>query len=110
MIYELRRYECTPGQLKNLNELMEALAVPVFKKVGMKFMAAWKPEVGDDENTLIYLLGHEDMGAREKAWKAFYEDSEWVQKRAELAKKYGGPIVARSTSVFLTPTSYSPMK
>ena len=74
MLYELRRYECTPGQLKNLNELMEVLAVPVFKKVGMTFLGAWKPEVGDDENTLVYLLGHQDMGARERAWKAFYED------------------------------------
>ena len=110
MLYELRRYECTPGQLKNLNELMEVLAVPVFKKVGMTFLGAWKPEVGDDENTLVYLLGHQDMGARERAWKAFYEDPEWVAKRAELAKKHGGPLVARTHSVFLTPTSYSPMK
>ena len=110
MIYEMRRYECTPGQMKNLNELMESLAVPVFKKVGMTFLGAWKPEVGDDENTLIYLLGHADMGAREKSWKAFYEDPEWVTKRAELAKKYGGPLVARSLAVFLTPTGYSPMK
>ena len=50
------------------------------------------------------------MGARERAWKAFYEDPEWVAKRAELAKKHGGPLVARTHSVFLTPTSYSPMK
>ena len=110
MIYEMRRYECTPGQLKNLNELMESLAVPVFKKVGMTFLGAWKPEVGDDENTLIYLLGHADMGARERSWKAFYEEPEWVTKRAELAKKYGGPLVSRSLAVFLTPTGYSPMK
>jgi len=110
MIYEMRRYECTPGNLKNLHELMEVLAVPVFKKVGMTFVAAWKPEVGDDENTLIYILAYADMGARQKAWKAFYEDQEWVTKRAELAKKYGGPIVARSSAVFLAPTSYSPLK
>ena len=89
---------------------MEVLAVPVFKKVGMTFLGAWKPEVGDDENTLVYLLGHQDMGARERAWKAFYEDPEWVAKRAELVKKHGGPLVARTHSVFLTPTSYSPMK
>jgi NIPSNAP len=110
MIYELRRYECMPGQLKNVNELMEVLAVPVFKKVGMTFLGAWKPEVGDDENTLVYLLGYPDMGSRERAWKAFYEDPEWVTKRAEFAKKYGGPVVARTSSVFLTPTRYSPMQ
>jgi len=104
MIYEMRRYECTPGNLKNLNELMEQLAVPVFKKVGMTFIGAWKPEVGDDENTLIYMLGYP------KSWKAFYEDQEWITKRAELAKKYGGPIVARSTGIFLAPTTYSPLK
>jgi hypothetical protein len=46
--------------LKNLNELMEVLAIPVIKKIGMTFIGAWKPEVGDDENTLIYLLGHQE--------------------------------------------------
>lgn len=110
MIYELRRYECTPGNFKNLGELMEVLAVPVFKKVGMTMVGAWKPEVGDDENTLVYMLAYPDMGAREKMWKAFYEDKEWLTKRAELAKKYGGPIVARSSSVFLVPTGYSPLQ
>ena len=110
MIYELRRYECLPGQLKNLNEIMETAAVPVFKRVGMTFLGAWKPEVGDDENTLVYLLAYPDMGAREKCWKAFYDDPEWTTKRAELTKKFGGPSVARGSGIFLAPTSYSPMK
>jgi hypothetical protein len=110
MIYELRRYEAMPGQLKNLDELMETLAVPVFKKVGMTLIGAWKPEVGDDEQTVVYMLAYPDMGARQKCWKAFYEDPEWTSKRAELAKKFGGPVVARGSSVFLGPTSYSPLK
>ncbi len=110
MIYELRRYEAVPGQLKNLHELMETLAVPVFKKVGMTFVGAWMPEVGDDEQTLVYMLGYPDMGARQKMWKAFYEDKEWVTKRAELAKKFGGPCVAHGSGTFLAPTAYSPMK
>ncbi len=110
MIYEQRRYECLPGQIANLHRLMEELAVPVFKKVGMTFVGAWTPEVGDDENTLIYLLAYEDMGARQRAWDAFWVDPEWVDGRVRYAEMAGGPLVAKSNSVFLKPSGYSPLQ
>jgi hypothetical protein len=110
VIYELRRYEALPGKLSQLHELMETLALPLFKKLGMQVIAFWTPVVGDDENTLIYMLGYEDMGAREEAWKAFYADPEWVSTRPKLAAKHGGPVVGKYQGTFLTPTSYSPLQ
>ena len=110
MIYEMRRYECLPGKLADLNELMDKVAVPMFEKQGMTVVGAWKPVVGDDENTLVYMLAYEDMGARQKMWAAFYSDPEWQKGRAEITAKVGGPIVAKMTGVFLEPTSYSPLK
>lgn len=107
MIYEMRRYDCLPGKMANLHELMETVAIPVFKRLGMKVVACWNPEVGEDENALIYVLGYKDMGARQTAWDKFWVDPEWTAKRAELAKKFGGPIVAKSSSMFLKPTKYS---
>ncbi len=110
MIYEMRRYDAYPGKMTALHELMETLAVPVFERLGMKVVGAWNPAVGDDENALIYLLAYEDMGARQKAWDKFWVDPEWTSKRTELAKKFGGPIVAKNNSVFLKPAAYSPLK
>ena len=110
MIYEMRRYEALPGKIGQLHELMETLALPVFKKLGMKLIACWTPAVGDDEGTLIYILGYEDMGVRERAWKALYAHPDWITTRPQLAAKFGGPVVGKIHSVFLEPTAYSPMQ
>jgi hypothetical protein len=110
VIYELRRYEALPGKLGQLHELMESLAIPLAKRHGMRLIAFWTPVVGDDENTLIYIVGYEDMGARERAWKAFYADPEWISTRPKLAAKFGGPVVGKYHGVLLEPTSYSPLK
>ncbi len=110
MIYEIRRYECLPGKLGALNELMEKYAVPLFEKHGMTVVGAWVPSVGDDENTLIYMLSYPDMGVREKAWDAFFADPEWHAGRSEIGQKAGGPLVGHGDSSFLKPTSYSPLK
>jgi hypothetical protein len=106
----MRRYECLPNKLGNLHELMENLAIPVFKKLGMQVVGCWTPVVGDDENTLIYILAYEDMGARQKAWEKFWKDPEWIEGRAKLGAKFGGPVVSKSHSVFLEPTTYSDLK
>lgn len=110
MIYEMRRYDAYPGKMANLHELMETLAIPVFKRLGMTVVGCWNPAVGDDENALMYLLAYDDMGARQKAWDSFWVDPEWTKGRAELAAKFGGPIVAKSNSVFLKPAAYSALK
>jgi hypothetical protein len=110
MIYEMRRYDGLPGMMANLHELMKTLAFPVFRRLGIKVVGCFNPIVGDDENCLIYLLGYEDMGARQTAWEQFLVDPEWTSGRAALAEKFGGPVVAKSHSVFLKATDYSAMK
>jgi len=109
MIYELRSYECVPGAIGKLNELMETLAVSTFARHGMRLIGAWTPEVGGNTGTLVYLLAYDDMGVRQRAWEAFRQDAEWKSGRAELAAKFGGPIVARTDSMLLAPTTYSPL-
>ena len=110
MIYELRTYQCLPGGIRPLHDLMEELAIPLFKKLGMTFVGAWTPEVGGDENTLMYILGYEDMGARQKAWDTFWEHPEWKEGRGKYAREFGGPIVSHSDSMFLKPARYSPLE
>ena len=110
MIYEMRRYECLPGKLASLNNLMGTLALPIMKKHGMTVVGAWTPVVGDVEGTLIYILAFDNMNEWKAKWADFYADPEWKEKRAEIAKKEGGPIVAKVSNVFIAPTSYSPLQ
>jgi hypothetical protein len=109
MLYELRRYEAMPGKMAQLHELMETLAFPVFKRLGITVIGAWNGEIGDSEHALHYMLAYENMGARQEAWDKFWVDPEWTEKRAELGKKFGGPVVANSSSMFLKPAKYSPL-
>jgi hypothetical protein len=109
MIYEYRRYECMPGKLAALDELMTTIAVPIFNRLGMKLIGAWHPVVGDIEATVIYILAFNSMDERNEKWKAFYDDREWNEKRPIFAEKQGGPVVRSTSNVFLSPTSYSPL-
>ena len=72
MIYEMRRYEATPGKMAALNEVMESLAVPVFEKVGMRLVGAWTPVAGDYTNALSYMLAWESLNEREEKWQEFF--------------------------------------
>jgi hypothetical protein len=110
MIYEYRRYECMPGKFQVLDEVMKDLAVPIFNRLGMKLVGAWHPVVGDVEGTVIYILAFNDMEERNAKWDAFYADPEWKEKRAAIAKREGGPIAARSSNLFLSAASYSPIR
>ena len=109
MIYELRRYEALPGKIGALNEVMESLAVPTFKKVGMRLIGAWVPMVGDYNNALQYMLAWESMNEREDKWQEFFKHPDWVSGREEVGKKYG-PLVEKEIHYFLGPTSYSPLQ
>jgi len=109
MIYELRRYEVESGKMQVLQNMMEHMAVPVFKKYGMHFVGAWTITIGDRENTLVYMLAYESMDVRTKSWAAFHKDPGWLKDKNDTYKKEG-QLVTKQTSCFLTPEVYSPLK
>lgn len=107
MIYELRNYECMPGKLAALNDRFANVTIKLFEKHGIKVVGFWTEDVGTS-NTLVYMLGFEDMGHRDKAWAAFRSDPVRAQAFAESER--AGPLVAKITNKILRPTAYSPMK
>ena len=109
MIYEMRRYECYPGKLPDLQELMDKAALPTFKKHDMKFIGGWTSISGEPDGTLIYLLAFDSLDDRMRKWEAFHKDAWWLEQRKAYREKAGGPIVARQTNVFLKPAPYSPL-
>jgi hypothetical protein len=69
----------------------------------------WSPTTGDNaENTLVYILAYPSKEAREKAWKDFLADPEWIKAKADSEKD--GALVAKVDSRFMTPTEYSSIK
>ncbi|MBX9964299.1 MAG: NIPSNAP family protein [Burkholderiales bacterium] len=108
MIYELRIYHCMPGRLPDLNKRFETITLKIWERHGIRQAGFWTVLVGDSNQDLYYLLEWKDMAERERVWNGFMADPEWQEKRAETERN--GPLVAKITNLFLTPTQYSRIK
>jgi hypothetical protein len=108
MIYEMRVYEAVPGRLPDLLKRFEAKTLKIWEKHGIRQAGFFTTLVGEHNQHLTYFLAWESLAEREKKWNAFFADPEWISARAETEKN--GAIVARVSSQFLTPTSFSSVK
>ena len=108
--FELRTYTAAPGKLEALHKRFREHTNELFKKHGMTMVGYWTPaDAPRNKDTLIYILAFPDRDAREKAWKEFRADPDWVKAKAESEKD--GPLLAHNPeSVFMNPTDYSPIK
>jgi hypothetical protein len=104
-VQELRIYEAMPGKMDALHQRFADHTMALFEKHGMENVGYWTDQVGTN-NRLVYILGHHDLGSREKSFAAFQGDPEWTKARA--ASEIDGPLVRRSHSTILRPTDYSP--
>jgi NIPSNAP len=104
-IQELRIYDAMPGKLQALHDRFANHTMQLFTKHGIENVAYWTEDVGTS-NRLVYMLGHADLGAREKGFSAFQADPAWQQARAESERN--GPLVRVSRHAILRLTPYSP--
>lgn len=104
--FELRTYYAAPGKLDDLLARFRDHTTAIFEKHGMANIGYWMPET-NSENQLIYLLAYPSRDAREKSWKEFSMDPEWLS----VAKKseQNGRLVTKVVSVYLEPADFSPM-
>jgi hypothetical protein len=108
MIYELRIYTTLPGRMPNLLARFRDHTLRIWEKHGIRQAGFFTTLVGPDANDLTYLLAWESLAERETKWTAFQADPEWHAARAESEKS--GPINARVSCSFLTPTDFSSVK
>jgi len=108
--FELRTYTAAPGKLDALNKRFREHTNGLFKKHGMTIIGFWTPaDEPRSKDTLIYILAYPDREAREKSWKEFQADPDWIKAKDESEKD--GPLLAHPpVSVYMNPTDYSPMK
>jgi hypothetical protein len=104
--FELRTYHAAEGKIDALNARFRDHTNALFKKHGMEIIAFWTDV--NKPNDLVYILAYPSKEAREKSWKAFREDPEWIKAKDESEKN--GKLVEKVEEKFLTPTDYSPIK
>ena len=88
-LQELRIYDAMPGKLQALHDRFANHTIALFKKHGIDNVAYWTEDIGTS-NRLVYMLGHTNLGARERGFSAFQADPAWQQARAESEKN--GPL------------------
>jgi hypothetical protein len=108
-LFEIRTYTTEPGKLAALNARFRDHTTKLFEKHGMTNIGYWTPAEGPRaDDTLIYVLAHENRAAADKSWQAFRSDPDWLKARGE--SEAAGPIVKKVESIFLAPTDYSGLK
>jgi NIPSNAP len=110
-LYELRTYVASPDRLDKLNSRFRDHTLKLFAKHGMKNILYTVPMDSEkgSANTLIYLIDHADRASAAASWKAFGDDPEWKKVYAE-SQSDGVKLAEKVLSVYLTPTSFSPLK
>ncbi len=106
----MRTYFAAPDKLEALHARFRDHTCKLFIKHGMQLVGFWVPMDKNKkyENKLVYILGFPSREARDKAFKEFGQDPEWIKARDESEKN--GKIVEKVESVFMTATDYSPIK
>lgn len=105
-VYEMRVYYAAPGKLDALNARFRDHTVKLFEKHGVTNVGYFVPVGDNKDGKLVYFLSYPSKDAREKAWKAFAADADWVKAKAESEKD--GKLVAKVEQKFLSATDYSP--
>jgi len=109
-LYELRTYTTLEGRLPALNKRFAEHTLKLFEKHGMKNEMYWIPtDAAKKDNTLIYVVSHENQEAADKSWREFGADPDWIKAR-DASEKDGKILAKAPDRVFMTLTDYSPGK
>lgn len=109
-LFELRTYKAAPGKLADLLTRFRNHTTKLFKTHDINQFGYWTPLDRNKgaEDTLIYIVDYKNREAADAAWKAFRENPKWVA--AKNASEVNGSLTTNITSIFMSPTDYSPTK
>ena len=108
-VFELRTYKATPGNLDNLHARFRDHTTRIFRKHGMEVIGYWSPTSEEErEDTLVYLLGHDNQAAADQAWQDFIAAPEWARVAEESNRN--GQILGGIERKYMIATDYSPMR
>jgi len=107
-LFELRTYESPSERAHRAKVRMfsEMGEIDIFRRVGLTPVFFSRMLAGPRMPSLVYMLVHENMAARDKSWDAFRNDADW--KKLSATPGYTDPeIVSNITTVLLRPAPYS---
>lgn len=107
-LFELRTYQnpTEKAQRAKMRMFAEMGEIEIFKRVGLTPVFFSRTLIGPHMPSIVYMLVHENMTARDKSWGNFSSDPEWQKLRATPGYS-DAEIVSNITTVFLRPAAYS---
>lgn len=109
-VFELRRYESrTSVALRNKIEMFNQEEIRIFRDCGFAPVFFGEAIAGERLPHLTYLVGFDNMAAREKAWDAFRVNPDWARVRTKPG--WTDPeAVSTIAAAFLRPTAWSQIR
>jgi hypothetical protein len=109
-VFELRVYESNNlTTLRRKIQMFNDGEIAIFRKTGLLPVFFGETIVGRNMPNLTYLLAFDDLAAREKNWRTFVSDPDWVKLRATPG--WSDPeIVSNISNMMLRPLPFSPIR
>lgn len=109
-IFEIRMYESNNSStLRRKVNMFNSGEIAIFRRVGMVPVFFGEMIVGPRMPNLVYMLGYDDLAAREKAWRAFGSDPEWAKMR-ETPGWADAEIVSNISNFLVSPAPFSQIR
>ncbi len=109
-IFELRTYESNDAaSLAKKIEMFNKGEMQIFQRLGMNPVFFGEAIVGSSLPHLTYMLAYDDLAARDRVWKAFGSDPEWLKLRATPGLS-DADIVSNISNTILRPTAFSDIR
>ena len=104
-LFELRIYEShsETAAVKKIEMFNEGGEIALFERIGIRPVFFGQTLTGPRQPNLVYMVVHQDMAAREKAWAAFSADPEWKKLGSDPA--FANTVSATDVT-FLRPAAY----
>ena len=103
MIYELRTYKVQAGKAPEFLKIYEANGLGIITKYA-KLIGTWNKESGVI-NSIVFLWAYDSFGHRSDQRAKLGADQEWQAFVPTIL-----PFLVHQESIFLNPTSFSPLK
>ena len=107
-VFELRRYTLPPQNREALYARFRHSTDVIFRRLGFHVIGYWTVSAGEGEGDLVYLLRWASADARDREWRRFADDDEWLETRARTNAEAGAMVVA-THSTLLMALDFSPL-
>lgn len=109
-IFEVRTYESNNAKtLARKIRMFDEGEIELFRKVGMAPVFFGETIAGQRMPNLTYMVGYDDLAARDKTWSAFVGHPEWKKMLAQPGVS-DAEIVSNISNLIVRPMAYSAIK